>query len=392
MQFIVILNKKEVIMKVLSLFNGISCGRIALERANIQVDRYISYEIDQYANRIAQAHYPDDEYFGDVTIEDFTKYKGEIDIVIGGSPCTYWSIAKKDRETTSEGIGFELFSHFVRAIKETGARYFLYENNHSIHKDIKAEITKALGVELIMINSSLVSAQQRRRCYWTNIPGIRQPDDKGIILKDILESGIPYQDKSHVLTASYDGAVIWNSLERSQRSMIAELISPLFNMTEKRTQEAKDLRREFYKNYKKDFSPRRSKELTPRTDNKVNTLTTGMTKEHLLITPSRIGQIGKSGQANRVYSIRGKSVCLSSNGGGRGGKTGLYRIDLPDGDYIIRKLTPLECERLQTLPDNYTLILDSSGKQIVSNTQRYKGIGNGWTVDVIAHILKHIKE
>jgi len=186
-------------MQVLSLFNGISCGRIALERAGIPVERYVSYEIDKYANQIAQKNYPNDEYCGDVCTADFTQYKS-FDLLIGGSPCTYWSIAKKGRETTSDGIGFQLFSQYARALKESGCKWFLYENNYSIHKDIKSEISKALGVEPIMINSALVSAQQRKRCYWTNIPGIQQPKDKGILLKDILESELPYQEKSYCMT------------------------------------------------------------------------------------------------------------------------------------------------------------------------------------------------
>ena len=168
-----------------------------------------------------------------------------------------------------------------------------------------------------MINSALVSAQQRKRCYWTNIPGITQHADKRIFLKDIIDNAVPWQGKSYCLTANYGNAYLKNTLERHQRSMVA--------------------------------------------------------------VPIRIGDIGSSAQGHRVYSVQGKSVSLSANGGGQGGGTGLYKIDLPDGDYIIRKLSPVECERLQTLPDNYT-----AG---VSDSQRYKQLGNGWTVDVIAHIL-----
>ena len=210
---------------------------------------------------------------------------------------------------------------FVRALRESGCKYFLYENNNSIHQNIKDFISEQLGVQPIMINSALVSAQQRKRCYWTNIPGVCQPKDKGILLKDILESGVAWQDKSYCMSAGYNGAIFWNTLQRNQRSMIAE--------------------------------------------------------------PVRIGQYGNGGQGQRIYSVRGKSVTLSANGGGQGAKTGLYKIDLPDGDYIIRKLTPVEAERLQTLPDNYT--------EGISKTQRYKCIGNGWTVDVIAHILNGLK-
>lgn len=307
-------------MKVLSLFDGISCGRLALERANLPVERYDAFEIDKYAIAVSKNNFPDIVHHGNVFKGDFKKFKG-YDLLIGGSPCTYWSVAKKGRETTADGEGFRLFMEFVRALKESQCRYFIYENNYSIHQNIKAEISEKLGVQPIIINSALVSAQNRKRCYWTNIPSVIQPQDKGILLKDILESGIGWQDKSYCMTASYDGAVFRNTLERKQRTMVAEPV----------------------------------------------------------IKPIRVGEYGKGGQGQRIYSVYGKSVSLTANGGGQGAKTGLYKIDLPDGDYIIRKLTPVEAERLQTLPDDYTMG--------ISNTQRYKCIGNGWTVDVIAHIL-----
>ena len=308
-------------LRVLSLFDGISCGMVALERAGINVERYDAFEIDKYAIKVSEKNYPQIVHHGDVFGGNFADFKG-YDLLLGGSPCTYWSIAKTNREVTPDGIGGKLFMEYVRALRESDCKYFLYENNNSIHQNIKDFISEQLGVSAIMINSALLSAQQRKRCYWTNIPGVCQPEDKGILLKDILESGISWQGKSYCMTASYDGAVFWNTMQRSQRSMIAE--------------------------------------------------------------PIRVGQYGNGGQGQRIYSVSGKSVTLSANGGGQGAKTGLYKIDLPDGDYIIRKLTPVEAERLQTLPDNYT--------EGISNTQRYKCIGNGWTVDVIAHILKGIKD
>lgn len=303
-------------MKVLSLFDGISCGRAALERAGIPVEKYTAYEIDKYAVKVSKKNYPDIERCGNVFDGNYTQYKG-YDLLLGGSPCTYWSIAKKNRETKPDGEGFKLFMQYVRAMRESQCRWFLYENNYSIHADIKTEISRQLGVQPIMINSALVSAQQRKRCYWTNIPGVNQPADKGIMLADIIDNAIPWTGKSYCLTANYAGAALRNTLERHQRTMVAQ--------------------------------------------------------------PIRIGDIGSPSQGHRVYSVCGKSVTLSAAGGGQGGGTGLYKIDLPDGDYIIRKLSPVECERLQTLPDNYT-----AG---VSNAQRYKQLGNGWTVDVIAHIL-----
>lgn len=174
-------------MKVLSLFDGISCGMVALERAEIPVERYVAYEIDKYAVQVSEKNYPAIEHRGNVFDADFTKYKG-FDLLIGGSPCTYWSIAKNNRETTPDGMGGQLFMQYVRALRESGCRWFLYENNFSIHKNIKDFISEQLGVQPIMINSALVSAQNRKRCYWTNIP-TSQPEDKGILLEDIIIGG-----------------------------------------------------------------------------------------------------------------------------------------------------------------------------------------------------------
>lgn len=175
-------------MKVLSLFDGISCGMVALERAEIPVDRYVAYEIDKYAIQVSEKNYPQIEHRGNVFDADFTEYKG-FDLLIGGSPCTYWSIAKNGRETTPDGVGGQLFMQYVRALKESGCRWFLYENNYSIHQNIKDFISAQLGVQPIMINSALVSAQNRKRCYWTNIPGVCQPEDKGILLEDVIIGG-----------------------------------------------------------------------------------------------------------------------------------------------------------------------------------------------------------
>lgn len=303
-------------MRVLSLFDGISCGRVALERAGIAVDDYSAFETDKYAIAVSVKNYPEIRHFGNVFDGDFRQFDG-YELLLGGSPCTYWSIAKRGRETEVGGEGWHLFMEYVRALKESGARWFLYENNYSIHSRIKDAISRELGVQLIMINSALVSAQSRKRYYWTNIPNVTQPVDKGIMLADIIDNAVAWTGKSYCLTANYAGATLKNTIERHQRTMVAE--------------------------------------------------------------PFYIGNIGSSGQAHRVYSVHGKSIALSTGQGGQGSGTGLYKIDLPDGDYIIRKLSPVECERLQTLPDGYT--------DCISNSQRYKCLGNGWTVDVIAHIL-----
>ena len=313
---------------VLSLFDGISCGMVALERAGIKVKKYVAYEIDENAINVSMKNYPEIEHCGDVTIADFEQYKG-FDLLIGGSPCQDQSIAnQKGNGLNGERSG--LFWDYYRALNTIKPKWFLLENVASMKKQDKEIITKALGVEPIMINSSLVSAQQRKRLYWTNIPNITQPTDKHIYLKDILQD---------------------------------ETVIPCALRT----------RKDYTGSYKR---------LEVKNDGKANAIT-GCRTDSMYCKPVRLGHLNKGGQADRIYSIEGKSVSLKSNCGGSGAKTGLYRIDLPDGDYIVRKLSPIECERLQILPDDYTAC--------IKETQRIKALGNGWTVDVIAHILKHIK-
>lgn len=328
-----------------------------------------------------------------------------IKLLIGGSPCTFWSIAKKNnRETTAEGLGWELFKNYLIAKEKFKPDYFLYENNKSAAQAIKDQIKKELnvwdgsllmedtGVRYIEINSALVSAQNRQRFYVHNCGDVEQPEDRGILLKDILESGesLSNNKKSYCLTASYNGACAWNTLERCQREMVAEPV--IFNTPHG------------YNNGGIKY-------------NKAPTLTALGSYQHNnhIIEPIRVGSLPRpngelsTSQAMRVYSVNGKSVCQSAGGGGMGGKTGLYAvpsikdknvyevkdgfitikgkqypIKLPDGYYIIRKLTVTECERLQTLPDGYT-----QKEPTVSASQAYKGIGNGWTAEVIIHILSN---
>lgn len=293
-------------MKVLSLFDGISCGRLALERAGIPVERYVAYEINENAIKISKANWNDIEYMGDVMSADFTQYKG-FDAVIGGSPCTWWSIArsstaKHKRETICEGLGWTLFLKFVEAVKATGCKYFLYENNFSISKEIKAEITKQLGVNCVMINSNLVSAQNRKRCYWTNIP-FNLPEDKGIDLQNILET-----------------------------------------------------------EYNK-IAPFKVKQ-----------------------TPSRI-RMWNDGKGRVNGAICCDNITNKHKSGTVASKQDRnYNAGLIQFEDFCRFLTYSEQERLQTLPDGYT---DVKG---VTGAQRSLAIGNGWTVDVIAHILRSIPE
>lgn len=360
-------------VNVVSLFDGISCGRLAFDRTGIKVGSYKAFEIDKYAKAVSRYNYPDIEQCGDVLDADFSQFKGA-DFVIGGSPCTFWSIAKNNRETDKNGMGWKLFMKFIEAVKIIKPKYFLYENVASMPKNINEYITKEFKTEPIMINSALVSAQQRKRLYWTNIRNVIQPDDKGIFLKDIIESGITVRDKSFCIDACHYKGINYFSFDKqsAKRDMVYEPVGAAL-----RTREDKS---------------GKFKHLEVRKDDKLNSLTTVLT-DSVVCQPIRVGTVGKGGQGERVYSVYGKTVCMSSNGGGRGAKTGLYEVDLPDGDYIIRKLTPVEAERCQTLPDNYTCFgTDDMGKKIkISNTQRYKCIGNGWTVDVIAHILSFTK-
>ena len=353
-------------MKILSLFDGISCGRVALERAGIPVERYVAYEIDKYAKAISAKNYPDIEQCGDVFAGDFTQYRG-FNLLIGGSPCTYWSRAKNNRETTCEGEGYRLFMQYVRALRESGCRWFLYENNYSIHQNIKDAISAELGVQPVMINSALVSAQTRKRCYWTNIPNIEQPTDRGIYLKDVIVSGKSFLQKAYALTTRCSGAIPSDTLKRHRHTMIAEPVTTVdyhpcpncdIGVTAQGIRSA----------YKEGGTAQGYHVTLPSA--KMRTLAAGHACKEKVIVPHEEGIAAK-----KVYEVKDGKIEICGQ---------KYSINLPDGLYIIRKLLPIECERLQTLPDGYT--------EGVSNAQRFKALGNGWTVEVIAHILKHIKE
>lgn len=195
-------------MKVLSLFDGMACGMIAMLGAGVEVESYDAYEIDKFAKAVASHNFPIIQQHGDVFQGDFTKYEG-VDFLIGGSPCTYWSIAQKNnRETTASGVGWELFSQYIRALHEAKPKYFIYENNYSMSKEIRASIDEAFGFEAVHINSALVSAQHRQRLYWVgkrNAQGkyekvsIAPPQDRGQIVQDILDYGTYEKPKAYCL-------------------------------------------------------------------------------------------------------------------------------------------------------------------------------------------------
>lgn len=378
-------------------------------------------------------------------------------ILIGGSPCTHWSIAQtKNRETEASGIGWELFLNYRIARDKYHPDYFLYKNNKSMSPAIRAQITAELGVEPVLINSALVSAQNRQRLYWVgkrepdgtySQVRVEQPEDKGILLRDILESGVCWREKGYALTASNHSTTAEDMIARRQRNGVAEPV----NITTGGKSQC--LRASYYK------------------DGIRNMVGNTVDRKTCVAEPIRIGTIENDAkkqdfdsQQYHVYSPDGKSVTLCGNGGGVGAKTGLYAvpisaennkvilkaidslvdrkgyvpemfnpynraeitgkaptlstgsmvtsscavlifetadgkqipvyevrggritikgkeypIKLADGFYIIRKLTVTECKRLQTVPDTYAFP--------VSDTQAYKMLGNGWTVDVIAHIM-----
>ena len=374
-------------MKVLSLFDGMSCARIALDRAAIPVTSYKASELDKYAIKVSHANYPDIEQLGDVC-DVKAKDVGKIDLLIGGSPCQDLSFAGKGKGL-KEGTRSSLFFEFVRLKNELNPKYFILENVR-MKQENQDIISEYLGVKPKQFNSSLVSAQNRNRLFWTNID-FDLPDDKGIILADILEDGVTDRGKSHCLDANYfKGGNLKSYFEKHRRQLVFnrciqvgeadikgfDIIKRVYSpegkaptlttmggghrepkvacgsMIGRRINPDTGKRDD----YNKDIKPVQRIEI--RADSKTGTLTT-VQKDNLVVSP-----------------IRDKSKTVRS-----GGRGSYDRHEWDSVDKLHwRKLTPLECERLQTVPDNYT--------NHVSNTQRYKMLGNGFTVDVVAHILK----
>jgi DNA (cytosine-5)-methyltransferase 3A len=410
-------------MNVLSLFDGMSCGRIALERLGIPVDNYYASEIDKYAIQVSQANYPDIIQVGDVTELD-TSTLPKIDLIMGGSPCQGFSFAGK--QLAFDDPRSALFFEFVRCVEELKPKYFLLENVR-MKKEYLDVISEYMGVEPIMINSALVSAQNRVRFYWTNIPGIEQPEQRGIVLRDILET---QTNEKPVKDTERNQRHYRNN---DEKSLCMTLVKETHDKPNKIHDIPKDVlkdnerqRRVYGKNGKsptllaRSDSPKVMKSDKPlhigtavdikghdqikrvySEDGKSPTLTTcgGGHREPKVAVfsedrinkfketlkddpkPSANGIIqlnNPSHSSGRVYSPDGKSPTLMAGNSG-GGKEPVKIND----DVYWRKLTPVECERLQTVPDNYT--------NHVSNTQRYKMLGNGWTIEVIAHILKNME-
>lgn len=368
--------KIEKKINVLSLFDGMSCGQIALKKLGINVGTYYASEIDNHAKLVALANFPETVQLGDVRGVEVSKLK-KIDLLIGGSPCQGFSFAGKQLNFSDPRS--KLFFEFVRILNEARSINpdvkFMLENVR-MKKEYLDVISQHLGVQPVKINSNILSAQNRIRYYWTNISDVKQPADKNINLKDIIHES-----------------------EKNQQSESS----------------SKDLVKKCLVSYEK------SLKILERCEQQ-----------------GKMGYFRSDSQANRVYYINGKSICLCGDAGGGAAKMGqyffgvvqqsrgkngggllkdlkkcptitsnaweqntslmfgvkdfglrkLFKISQDDGsefvlDGYIRKLTPIECERLQTVPDNYT--------NHVSDTQRYKMLGNGWTVDVIVHVLSQIK-
>lgn len=407
-------------MKILSLFDGMACGMIAMLNAGIEVESYDAYEIDKYAIKVSSHNFPNIKHHGDVFQADFTQYEG-VDFLVGGSPCTYWSIAQKNnRETEASGMGWELFSQYVRAVKEAKPKFFIYENNKSMSAAIRESIDKAFGFEAVCINSALVSAQNRQRLYWigmrnedgtySKVP-VEQPVDRGILLRDILESNVQEQVyEMETVGIGYRGRMEDGKWIKRYESNCEQKANAL---TTARTDSmvAEPVRVGVINNGGQGdrIYDTRGKSCAVT----ANGGGAGGSGGGLYAEPIRVGDIGSTAQAHRVYSCDGKSVTINAGGGGQGGKTGLYLcpaentsknipiyevregkiamkgkqypIKLADGFYIIRKLTVKECMRLQTVPEWYDF-------SVISNAQAYKCLGNGWTCEVITHLINAIQK
>jgi DNA-cytosine methyltransferase len=469
-------------MNVLSLFDGMSGGQQALERCGIKVDNYYASEIDKYAIKVTMANYPNTIQLGDVVGIDGYKLP-KIDLLCAGSPCQSFSFAGKRKgmatkceieiltlehylELKSEGYEFEgqsyLFWEFMRLLNEVKPKYFLLENVEMGEKWEKV-LSKAVGVNGIHINSALVSAQNRRRIYWTNIglepaglfgdleSTIKQPKDKGVLLRDILETEVDEkyflnensinritvkvpdsedyfendyikigkqgnikkdQNKASCFTAGGNSAgdhsdmdlIVTDTIKHHQQDELnyidgkarclvvgshgnskhfTKTVIPI-GLTEVRTTEAKKIRKETGSN------PKRAKELAERTDGKTGALLTSATPDNLIKTTEHFirddewqegeGQVLTDRQKANYKSEDEKANSFLSTSWKGSQANGMTLV----GNSRVRRLTPTECERLQTVKDGFTAH--------VSDSQRYKIIGNGWTVDVVAHILSYINK
>ena len=437
-------------MKVLSLFDGMSCGQIALSKLGIKVDKYYASEIDKYAIQITQKNFPDTIQLGDVCQLDPKDFM-DVDLIQAGSPCQGFSFA--GAQLAFDDPRSALFFEFIRLLKEIGPKYFLLENVRMKKEflevitdqvsscytadDVDDEYVDMFGnvrFEPHFINSSLLSAQSRKRYYWTNIPNIKQPKDKGIVLRDILETepkSITKMSDKFVKRNGDKNCMIDQNREKAHNLSAEEYVK---NGRQGNYLACDDEGKPVYKPVKK--TERNRKHLRQPNEKSLcmtATMYKGAGNNGMTLVPQKPKQVGIAVDVNghdilkRVYSPEGKSPTINTMGGGNrepkvvtGGamrarsknKDGKHvewketkpqqmlelrkdeksnSISTVSKDSLVvedemhwRKLTPLECERLQTVPDGYT--------EGVSNTQRYRMLGNGWTVDVIAHIYKNMEK
>ena len=374
-------------MKILSLFDGMSCGQLAIDRIGIKNYTYYASEIDKYAIQIARKNFPNTIHLGDVTSIKSANLP-KIDLLIGGSPCQGFSFAGK--QLAFDDPRSQLFFEFVRLLKELKPKYFLLENVR-MKKEYLDIITKYLGVEPVLINSSLFSAQNRQRYYWTNIPFNKNIVDKGIILKDILET-----NPNEVVKMS-DNFVNRQMKNVKGKCFIDETKHKASNLSA--MEYVKNGRQGDYLACDYDGKPKQvgiavdinGHDILKRVyspEGKSPTITTmnGGNREPKVVCGRMIGRYKIDGKRqDHKGSIAGKSTqMLELRKDQKTNNLSTVQKDnvLTKNDLYWRKLTPKECERLQTVPDNYT--------EGVSNTQRYKMLGNGWTVDVIAHIFNNL--
>ena len=376
-------------MNVLSLFDGYSGGQIGLNMVGIRYNNYYAAEIDKYCKIVTQANYPDTIQLGDVCSVNVDVLP-KIDLLIGGSPCQGFSFAGK--QLNFEDPRSKLFFEYVRILNDLRKKnpniYFLLENVR-MKTEYQAIISQALGVEPIALNSALVSAQSRKRLYWTNIPNISPPADKGILLRDIVHEAV-----DEILDIPVPNFNI-NPSGKGMGGNVYPISKEKANTVTTQKGEGPKI------------SVAIAKYIVPY-DKTLQILD----KE---VARGKIGYFRQDSQANRVYYINDKAITLCGEAGGGAAKMGMYLFGCitPDRTEIrqngarfndgkkfytltaqdrhgvliegyIRKLTPTECERLQTVPDGYTAH--------VSNAQRYKMLGNGFTAAMIAHILKHIHQ
>lgn len=426
--------------RVLSLFDGMGCAHLAMQGAGLQVERYVAFEVDRFCNEAVAHNFPDAERRGDVFDADFTEFEG-FDLLMGGSPCTYWSVAQSAdrRETTASGQGWELFQQYVRALREARPRWFVYENNKSMSRAIRDSISAEFGFEPVHIDSALVSAQHRQRLYWVgrreedgtySRVHVEQPTDRGILLRDVLETGETWKDKQQCLDANYykGGTVglMTGGHQSGSRLAVAEPVRPIRVGGLPTKDGSKVSTSQSARTYSVDgksttlqsgqntgggrgaltglYAVPAPEEYAPLEKNKVvvtdhnmraaqplrdgrwstvqtsfvffpecktNVLMAGHAGSNRVIQPVR-----QVPEGTPVYEVRNGEIEI------RGRR---YPIKLLDGRYIIRKLSVRECMRLQTVPEWYDF-------SCVSNTQAYKMLGNGWTVEVIVHLLRSIME